>query len=71
MQRVLIIGPCGAGKSTLARRLAPALGLPLIHRDTRPRMIARLEAAGSEVDIVWLRTPAEVDALSRRLGVAC
>ena len=33
MQRVLIIGPCGAGKSTLARRLGPILELPVIHLD--------------------------------------
>lgn len=33
MRRVLIIGPCGAGKSTLARALAPLLELPLIHLD--------------------------------------
>jgi len=33
MQRVLIIGPCGAGKSTLAQRLGPILDLPVIHLD--------------------------------------
>ncbi|OAV43602.1 hypothetical protein [Lewinella sp. 4G2] len=33
MQRVLIIGCCGAGKSTFARKLADATGLPLIHLD--------------------------------------
>lgn len=33
MQRVLIIGPCGAGKSTLARELSERLGLPLFHMD--------------------------------------
>jgi len=32
-RRVAIIGCCGAGKSTLAAQLAPALGLPLIHLD--------------------------------------
>ncbi len=33
MQRVLIIGPCGSGKSTLGRELAPRIGLPLVHMD--------------------------------------
>lgn len=29
----MIIGPCGAGKSTLSHELAAKLGLPLIHMD--------------------------------------
>ena len=33
MQRVLIIGPCGAGKSTLAAQLGPKLRLPVFHMD--------------------------------------
>lgn len=33
MRRILIVGPGGAGKSTLAGRLAERLGLPLIHLD--------------------------------------
>lgn len=33
MQRVMIIGPCGAGKSTLSHGFAAKLGLPLIHMD--------------------------------------
>jgi adenylate kinase family enzyme len=33
MQRVLIIGPCGAGKSTLAATLGVRLGLPVFHMD--------------------------------------
>ena len=33
MQRILIIGPCGAGKSTLAAELGPRLGLPVYHMD--------------------------------------
>ncbi|MDZ4364047.1 hypothetical protein [Brevundimonas sp.] len=33
MRRVLIIGNSGGGKSTLARRLGAALGVPVIHLD--------------------------------------
>lgn len=33
MQRVMIIGPCGAGKSTLSFKLAEKLDLPLFHMD--------------------------------------
>ena len=33
MTRILVLGPCGAGKSTFARRLAEATGLPLHHMD--------------------------------------
>ncbi len=33
MERVLIIGNCGAGKSTFARQLAAQTSLPLIHLD--------------------------------------
>jgi adenylate kinase family enzyme len=34
MNRVLVIGNAGAGKSTFARRLGGALGLPVIHLDS-------------------------------------
>ena len=33
MQRILVIGAPGAGKSTFARRLGEATGLPVIHLD--------------------------------------
>ena len=33
MQNILVIGPCGAGKSTLARDLGARLGLPVHHID--------------------------------------
>lgn len=33
MRRVLVIGPCGAGKSTLSGELGKRLGLPVLHMD--------------------------------------
>ena len=33
MQRILVIGSSGTGKSTLARAMGPKLGLPVIHLD--------------------------------------
>jgi adenylate kinase family enzyme len=32
-KRIVILGPCGAGKSTLARRIGARLGLPVVHLD--------------------------------------
>ena len=33
-ERILVIGPCGAGKSTFSKKLYKILKLPLIHLDT-------------------------------------
>jgi adenylate kinase family enzyme len=33
MERILILGPCGAGKSTLASKLGEVHGLPVVHLD--------------------------------------
>ena len=33
MERILVLGPCGAGKSTLAVALGAKLGLPVLHLD--------------------------------------
>lgn len=60
MRRVLVIGCPGAGKSTLARRMAGALGLPLIELD---RVFWRPG---------WIQTPGEVfrEAVVRLTGSA-
>ena len=33
MKRVLVIGPCGAGKTVFSKRLGEVLNLPVIHLD--------------------------------------
>ena len=32
-RRIIVIGPCGSGKSTFSKRLARETGLPLVHLD--------------------------------------
>jgi len=48
IKRIAIIGPGGAGKSTLARQIGAALSLPVIHLD------AHYWHEG------WMETPKEV-----------
>ena len=52
MNRVLVIGSSGAGKSTFSRRLAEITGLPLIHLDRlfwKPGWVETDRAEWSEV----------------------
>ena len=49
---VVISGLPGSGKTTLARRLAPALNLPLIDKDD---ILDRLFEAKGSGDAVWRR----------------
>ena len=34
MRRVMVIGGCGSGKSTVARKIGERLGLPVVHMDS-------------------------------------
>lgn len=49
MQRVLIIGPCGAGKSTLAFELAERTGLPLFHMDKLAWKAGWIDSSNDEI----------------------
>lgn len=63
MRRVMVIGPCGAGKSTLAFQLAERLSLPLYHLDQ-----LKWQAGWIEGSIDDLRTKlAEITATERWL----
>jgi len=63
MQRILVIGSSGTGKSTLARQLASKLALPIIHLDQeywQPGWVAR-EPAARQVRVESL-APARAEA---------
>ena len=79
MQRVLVLGPGGAGKSVLSRELASVTGLPLVHLDreywgpdwTRPSDAdwhARIDEllAGDR----WIVDGTHADTLDQRLARA-
>ena len=50
MERIIIIGCGGAGKSTLARRLGDKLGLPVVHLDKLFWHPGWVESAQEEMD---------------------
>ena len=61
MQKVLVIGCSGAGKSTFARRLRDATGLPLYYLDRLWHKPDRTHITREEFDRVlaeWLARPA-------------
>ena len=61
MQRVLVIGAGGAGKSTFAARLSRKYGLPLIHLDALYWQPGWVEPGKAE----WLERVAQVVAQDR------
>ncbi len=76
MQRVLVLGPGGAGKSVLARELAGITGLPLVHLDReffapgwvppeRDEWLAKIDQllAGA----AWIADGTHADTLDHRL----
>lgn len=75
-RRVLIVGPCGAGKSHLSSRLGEILGLPLVHLDAeywRPGWVPTPKEQWRErVDALiapdrWLIEGTYLSTLARRL----
>ena len=50
MQRILIIGPCGAGKSTLAADLGKRLSLPVFHMDKLNWQPGWVESSKDEIN---------------------
>ena len=51
MRRVLVIGPCGAGKSTLAVELGQKLGLSVFHMDKLNWQPGWVESSKDEISV--------------------
>jgi adenylate kinase family enzyme len=49
LNRILVIGPCGAGKSTLARELGTRLGVPVFHMDQLNWRSGWVESSKAEI----------------------
>jgi adenylate kinase family enzyme len=50
MQRTLVIGPCGAGKSTLSVELGARLGVPVYHMDKINWRPGWVESSKAEIE---------------------
>lgn len=79
MQRLLVVGPCGAGKSTLATALSSKLGVPVYHMDQLNWRPGWVESSKDEIrqrlaEIVatdrWLIDGTYGGTLGERLGRA-
>jgi adenylate kinase family enzyme len=80
MQRIIVIGSPGSGKSTFSQRLGAALGRPVIHLDAvfwRPGWVepaSRREWAGQLLDLIqgptWIMDGNYGGTLELRLGAA-
>jgi adenylate kinase family enzyme len=63
MQRILIIGPCGAGKSTLATEFGKRLKLPVFHMDQLNWKPGWVESSKDEIS----QKVAQITAIDRWL----
>jgi adenylate kinase family enzyme len=79
MQRVVVIGSPGAGKSTFSQRLGPLLNLPVIHLDAhfwRPGWVEplRKDWAARQLDLIqqpaWIMDGYYGGTIDIRLGAA-
>lgn len=79
MKRVVILGPCGAGKSTLSFTLAERLDLPLFHMDRLAWKPGWIDSSRDELQVAlapivagdrWLIDGNYASTLPQRLGRA-
>jgi predicted kinase len=69
MQRILVIGSPGSGKSTRERHLANRLGLPLVYpQDVRPETVGMLECERLRRRVFVLRSRAEMSRVEDELA---